>query len=194
MPPPRTPAPPRPHVLGARVSKRGEATPPKHHPRQPPLIRGAPGMARCDAATPNARTTSPPRPGRARKQARRLSRAGSAHLRRNSRNGFAPVHRYNKFRGICMKVVYKVTYPNGKIYVGKDLTDNINYFGSADHRLIARDFDREARRIFSVTREILWESEDALDSEVSKVEVEMIRLYQSNDPSVGYNRWPQSDG
>ncbi len=93
-----------------------------------------------------------------------------------------------------MKVVYKVTYPNGKIYVGKDLTDNISYFGSADHRLIARDFDREARRIFSVTREILWESEDASDSEVSKVEVEMIRLYRSNDPSVGYNRWPKSNG
>ena len=24
-----------------------------------------------------------------------------------------------------MKVVYKITYPNGKIYVGKDLTDSI---------------------------------------------------------------------
>ena len=31
-----------------------------------------------------------------------------------------------------MKVVYKITYPNGKIYIGKDLTDIINYFGSAD--------------------------------------------------------------
>lgn len=25
-----------------------------------------------------------------------------------------------------MKVIYKVTYPNGKIYIGKDLTDRIN--------------------------------------------------------------------
>ena len=39
-----------------------------------------------------------------------------------------------------MKVIYKVTYPNGKIYVGKDLTDSINYFGSADDGLIERDF------------------------------------------------------
>ena len=31
-----------------------------------------------------------------------------------------------------MKVIYKITYPNGKIYVGKDLTASINYFGSAD--------------------------------------------------------------
>jgi hypothetical protein len=29
------------------------------------------------------------------------------------------------------KVVYKITYPNGKIYIGQDLTDSINYFGSA---------------------------------------------------------------
>jgi hypothetical protein len=28
-----------------------------------------------------------------------------------------------------MKVIFKITYPNGKIYVGKDLTDSINYFG-----------------------------------------------------------------
>ena len=39
-----------------------------------------------------------------------------------------------------MKVVYKITYPNGKIYVGMDVTDSINYFGSADSRLIASDF------------------------------------------------------
>ena len=25
-----------------------------------------------------------------------------------------------------IKVVYKVTYPNGKIYVGQDVTDSIN--------------------------------------------------------------------
>ncbi len=24
------------------------------------------------------------------------------------------------------KVVYKITYPNGKIYIGKDLTNSIN--------------------------------------------------------------------
>jgi hypothetical protein len=36
----------------------------------------------------------------------------------------------------AMKVIYKITYPNGKIYVGKDLTDSINYFGSADGGLV----------------------------------------------------------
>jgi len=30
------------------------------------------------------------------------------------------------------KVIYKITCPNGKIYVAKDLTDTLNYLGSAD--------------------------------------------------------------
>lgn len=90
-----------------------------------------------------------------------------------------------------MKIVYKITYPNGKIYVGKDLTDSINYFGSADSSLIARDFTREERRSFTVTREILWESDDAPDGEVSQKEIELIELFGANDPAVGYNQWPR---
>ena len=89
------------------------------------------------------------------------------------------------------KVVYKITYPNGKIYIGKDLTDNINYFGSANSGLISRDFSLEQRRDFSIRKEILWESNCATDSEVASVEVVLIRRFRSNDPSVGYNRWPK---
>ena len=90
-----------------------------------------------------------------------------------------------------MKVIFKITYPNGKIYVGKVLSDSINYFGSANNELIARDFTREDRRDFSVRKEILWESESASDSEVNQKEVEFIRLYRSNDPRIGYNQWPK---
>lgn len=90
-----------------------------------------------------------------------------------------------------MKVIYKITYPNGKIYVGKDLTDSINYFGSASDALIAADFTREQRRNFTICKEILWESEIATDAEVSAKELEFIRLLRSNDPTVGYNRWPR---
>ena len=90
-----------------------------------------------------------------------------------------------------MKVIYKITYPNGKIYVGKDLTDSINYFGSADSTRIAQDFTREQRRDFVVRREVLWESETASDAEVSATEVELIRAHRANDPNVGYNRWPK---
>jgi hypothetical protein len=91
-----------------------------------------------------------------------------------------------------MKVIYKITYPNGKIYVGKDLTDSINYFGSANSDLIAQDFTREQRRDFSIRKELLWESESASDTEVNQKEVEFIRQLRSNDPAIGYNQWPKS--
>jgi hypothetical protein len=93
-----------------------------------------------------------------------------------------------------MNVIYKITYPNGKIYVGQDRTDSINYFGSADSDLIARDFSREERRRFTVTRESLWESEAAPRAAVTQKEVEFINSLKSNDPSVGYNQWPKFKG
>jgi hypothetical protein len=90
-----------------------------------------------------------------------------------------------------MKVIYKITYPNNKIYVGKDLTDSINYFGSASDELIAKDFTREQRRDFSIRKEILWESEIASDAEVSRKEIEFIHSLQANNPVIGYNQWPK---
>ena len=89
-----------------------------------------------------------------------------------------------------MKVIYKVTYPNGKIYIGKDLTDSINYFGSASNELIAADFSREQRRDFVIRKKLLWESDSATAAEVNRKEVEFIRYYRSNEPQVGYNQWP----
>jgi hypothetical protein len=90
-----------------------------------------------------------------------------------------------------MKVIYKITYPNGKIYIGKDLTDSINYFGSAKSLLIAKDFAREQRRDFTIRKELIWESDTATDKEVNQIEVEMIRKHKSNDPKIGYNLWPR---
>ena len=93
-----------------------------------------------------------------------------------------------------MKVVYKITYPNDKIYVGKDLTDSINYFGSASDALIAKDYTREQRRDFTIRRVILWESETATDNEANRKEVEYILLLQANNPAIGYNQWPKYNG
>jgi hypothetical protein len=90
-----------------------------------------------------------------------------------------------------VKVVYKITYPNGKIYVGKDLTGTLNYFGSANSRLIEQDFSPEQQRDFTIRKEILWESETASDAEVNRMEVSYIRALGSNNPLVGYNRWPK---
>lgn len=90
-----------------------------------------------------------------------------------------------------MKIIYKITYPNGKIYVGSDLTDSINYFGSADSSLIQKDFTREQRRNFTIRKEIIWESENATKSEVIKKEMELIKSFKSNDPKIGYNQSPK---
>ncbi len=90
------------------------------------------------------------------------------------------------------KVIYKITYPNGKIYVGKDLPDTLNYFGSASSSLIERDFPRDVRRDFTVRKEILWESDSASDTEVNRMEVEFIAALRSNDPAIGYDRGPRS--
>ena len=90
-----------------------------------------------------------------------------------------------------MAVIYKVTYPNGKIYVGQDRTDSINYFGSANSEIIKRDFTRDERTKFTITREILWQSETASHSEVTVKEIEFILLLRSNDPAIGYNQWPK---
>jgi hypothetical protein len=89
------------------------------------------------------------------------------------------------------KVIYKITYPNGKIYIGKDLTDTLNYFGSANSKLIEKDFTREQRKEFRIIKEILFESDNLTDQEINKKEVELILKFQSNNPAIGYNQWPK---
>lgn len=89
------------------------------------------------------------------------------------------------------KVIYKITYPNGKIYVVKDLRDCITYFGEANEALVAKDFTRKQRRDFTVRREIIWESDTATDEEVGQVEAAYIRALGANDPTMGYNEWPE---
>jgi hypothetical protein len=89
---------------------------------------------------------------------------------------------------IDVNVIYKITYPNGKIYIGQDRTNSITYFGSADKNLIAADFTAEQRKDFTVRRVILWESGTATISEVTTKEKEFILQFRSNDPSIGYNK------
>ncbi len=89
-----------------------------------------------------------------------------------------------------IKIIYRITYPNGKIYIGQDITNSINYFGSASSKLIALDFTEKERESFTITRDILWKSENATKSEVNKTEIEFILKYQSNNSQIGYNRTP----
>ena len=87
------------------------------------------------------------------------------------------------------KIIYKITYPNGKIYIGKDLTNSINYWGSASSDLIAIDFTTEERMDMTIRREIIFISNDA--AEINRMESVFIREYKSNNPEIGYNQWPK---
>jgi hypothetical protein len=89
------------------------------------------------------------------------------------------------------KLIYKITYPNGKIYVGKDLTGTLTYMGSANSALIESDFSEEEKMDFTVRKQTLWQSYDATDKEVSQKEVEYIRALDANNPAIGYNMWPK---
>ncbi len=91
----------------------------------------------------------------------------------------------------AIKVVCQITYLNGKAYVGQDLADSANDFGSAASTLLAKDFARDQRRDFAAQRELLWESESAADKEVSQEDVEFILALCFNDSAVGYSQWPR---
>jgi hypothetical protein len=92
-----------------------------------------------------------------------------------------------------MKQVYKVTYPNGMIYVGMDLTGTMTYFGSPGNKTrIAADL-AEHRHDLTARKEILWESETATDAEVRAMETRLIREHRANDPAVGYNLRPRHE-
>ena len=90
-----------------------------------------------------------------------------------------------------MKIIYKITYPNDKIYIGKDLTGTFRYFGSPNSKLLETDFSDKEKKDFTIRREILWQSNDAADKEVNKKEIELILKFQSNNPKISYNRSPK---
>ncbi len=99
------------------------------------------------------------------------------------------------FPRLFMYVVYKITFPNGKIYVGKDYGRDghtVRYFGSWDWRLIENDFSKEQLMDFTIRREILYESSDKAD--ISRKEVAEIVRLDANNPEKGYNRWPKFRG
>jgi hypothetical protein len=92
---------------------------------------------------------------------------------------------------MALKIICKITYTNGKIYIGKDLTNSINYFGSASHDLVSKDFTPEQRKSFAICRDIIWSSETASNGEVNAMEIKLIREHQSNNPEIGYNQFPR---
>lgn len=92
-------------------------------------------------------------------------------------------------------VVYKITFPNGKIYIGKDIGfggHSIRYFGTWNRALVESDFSKAELEDFTLRKEMLFESDDK--SEVGKKERELIVQLGANDPRKGYNRIPKFRG
>ena len=90
-------------------------------------------------------------------------------------------------------VVYRLTFPNGKIYVGKDVSGtghSLRYFGSWNNELVQKDFTKEQLLDFTIRKEILFESKDK--EEVGRKESEYIRILKSNEPTIGYNQTHRS--
>jgi hypothetical protein len=91
--------------------------------------------------------------------------------------------------------VYKITYPNGKIYVGSDTQTAaadclFTYFGSTSvGRRIAAE-NAALRRDFKVRKQVLWESDTASRIEVTAMERQWIRETGANNPAIGYNLTP----
>ena len=91
-----------------------------------------------------------------------------------------------------MKVIYKITYPNKKIYIGKDSTgNNLQYFGSANREYIEKNFTWEQQQDITIRKEILFSSEDISEPDLIKKENELIIQFGSNNPEKGYNLLPK---
>lgn len=90
-----------------------------------------------------------------------------------------------------MPLVYKLTFSNGKIYVGSDITDCASYFGSPSPKQIELDYPVKTGATITLTKEILWHDPSASKSETLKQEREMIVRLRANDPTLGYNLKPR---
>lgn len=92
--------------------------------------------------------------------------------------------------------VYKITYPNGKIYVGSDTTGTFTYVGSPSEKAKARiRADHvEHHHDLTVRKQILWESEIAEESETRAMERKLIVETGANNPQIGYNLTPKWRG
>jgi hypothetical protein len=97
-------------------------------------------------------------------------------------------------------IIYKITFINGKIYIGKDFSkNNINsgpfYMGSFNREFVYNDLIKtgwNGEDLPFVKREVLWQSNTDFDEErktyFGYLEHEFIKKYKSNQIEIGYNQ------
>lgn len=105
--------------------------------------------------------------------------------------------RLNKNTVIPWGCVFKITFPNGKIYVGSDTAttaclDFFKYFGSpqkARNEMLAEMNEYITGAVaYVLKKEILHSKENVTVGEILQVEQQYIRALNTKDPSIGYNR------
>ena len=105
--------------------------------------------------------------------------------------------RLNKNSIISWGCVFKVIFPNGKIYIGSDTArtaqlDFFKYFGSPV-KAKSDMLDELGKYIlgheaYILKKEILYSQENVRVGDILKIEQEHIKSLNAKDPSIGYNR------
>jgi len=105
--------------------------------------------------------------------------------------------RLNRDSIIPWGCVFKITFPNNKIYVGSDTAlsarlDYFKYFGSprkAKTEMLADlgDFLNQ-EKTYVLKKEILYSRENVTVGEILQIEHKFIKSLDAKNPSVGYNR------
>jgi hypothetical protein len=105
--------------------------------------------------------------------------------------------RLNKDSIIPWGCVFKVTFPNKKIYVGSDTAqsarlDYFKYFGSPVKA--KEDMYEELGKYlkenkpYTLKKEILYAEENVRVGNILKIEQKYIKSLNAKDPRIGYNR------
>lgn len=103
----------------------------------------------------------------------------------------------NKDSIIPWGCVFKITFPNGKIYIGSDAAteakiDFFRYFGSP--RKARSEMLNELGKYitelspYTIQKEILYAQENIKVGDVLKIEQQFIKSFNARNPSIGYNR------
>jgi hypothetical protein len=105
--------------------------------------------------------------------------------------------RLNKDSIIPWGCVFKITFPNEKIYVGSDTAstarqDFFKYFGSplkAKNDMLSEMGDYLAgTETYVLKKEILHSQENVRVGDILQIEQQFIKALNAKDPNIGYNR------
>ncbi|MDD2769547.1 MAG: hypothetical protein PHT19_12485 [Methylococcus sp.] len=105
--------------------------------------------------------------------------------------------RFNKDSIIPWGCVFKVTFPNQKIYIGSDTArtprlDFFKYFGTplkAKHEMLSELGEYlTGAEAYVLKKEILHSQENVRVGDILQIEQQFIKALNAKDPNIGYNR------